>query len=222
MIQQQLLKDRAKALFNDYGKSEQTALSAEEARELVKYCLGIVHNLEIASPERLNNAKKILIEQGHKVPNLLPPALKDTRHLDTIVGLISEIVGNNTDGSFIDSLARNLAASLDAPDQREGAAALLKLERICGVALPYLVACLGNDKLYPAVSGVFKEAAKIEQHRNKVFEVLKGAAVQQDWHDTKPQVARNAAILINALAGTYQWSIGAPLDTSGAIAEAKA
>lgn len=205
MVQQQ--RSPGAVLYENYDNYNPVALSTEEAGQLVRYCLGIVHNLEKVGQRRLEKTTRILIEQGYRAPNYLPPALADKQHLDYLVGLFSEIVRQHPEPNFMDALARNLTGALSNENQREGAFRVLGLEQVCGAALRYVASRLKDDSLYGVVSAFFKKAAEMEQHRQAVFGVLTWATGQQE-------LAINAALVLNSLADKYWQDIGTRVDTA--------
>jgi len=206
MVQQQQ-KSPGAVLFGDYENYNPAGLSEEEANQLVRYSFGIIHNIEKTNPGRLKKARRILIEQGHRAPNYLTPALNDKRHLDYIVNLLDEITKQNPDHDFIDAFARNLTGALANENQKEGALRVLGLEQVCGAALSYVAGILKDDNLYPVVSTFFKRAAEFEQHNQAVLGVLTWAMRQQE-------LSINAAFMLNSLAGKYGWGIGTRVDAT--------
>jgi len=120
---------------------------------------------------------------------------------------IVEAVKRNTDYKFLDAIARMAAAALANKSQREGAARVLTLEQLCGIALKYVAPSLRSNDLYPAVSGIFKKAAEKEQYRPEVFKVL-------NWATGKDELAMNAAFLLSTLADKYGWDVGTKSNTA--------
>ena len=196
-------------LFENYGTTyNPTALTPEEAQQLVRYCSGIITHPETSSQQRHQTAKRITVEQSRHSPNLLVGMLNDSQHLGVIVDeIIVEAVKRNTDYKFLDAIARMAAAALANKSQREGAARVLTLEQLCGIALKYVAPSLRSNDLYPAVSGIFKKAAEKEQYRPEVFKVL-------NWATGKDELAMNAAFLLSTLADKYGWDVGTKSNTA--------
>ncbi len=200
-------KSQGALLFNGYDDYDPSIINEQQIMQLIKYCLGILHHQDNTSPRRLMKAREILIAQGHRMPNYLPPALADKQHLDYFVDLFSEIIRQHPQDRFIDTLARNLTGALSNENQREGAFRVLGLEQVCGVALWYVVNGLKDNSLYTPVSTFFKQTAEFEHHRRNVRVVLSRAM-------GRPELAANAALILNSLAGKYGWNVGTQVNTA--------